>query len=90
MKRNHFLLKVPDLPPLLCVREILSIFIPLSTDLHISYIVKVHIETAVRASISIPVLLVVLQSTKTFIELDFLLIYPLLLYYSFDEALYKY
>ena len=36
------------------------IIIFLSTALHISYIVKAHIETAVRASISIPVLLVVL------------------------------
>jgi len=47
---------VPLLPPVFFTRQISLMTIDLSTALHMSYIVKAATDTAVRASISTPVL----------------------------------
>ncbi len=45
----------PLLPPLLCISRMLSIVMPRSADLHMSYTVSAATDAAVSASISTPV-----------------------------------
>src|SRR3990172_13266873 len=68
MPINYFLLYSPDFPPVLDRRDISSKIIALSTALHMSYMVRSVVVTAVRASISTPIWPVVLTLASTWID----------------------